>query len=71
MPIAPTEAEPAGALRAIHASAPLIHNMTNFVVAKVTANILPALGTPSAIVKNGEGLADPLGAAAAPVLEVR
>lgn len=58
MPTLPTEADFADALNAIRATAPLIHNMTNIVVANVTANALLAIGASPAMVENTEEAAE-------------
>lgn len=58
MSLAPTEADFAAALSAIRNSAPLIHNMTNIVVANLTANALLALGASPAMVENTEEAAE-------------
>ncbi|MDY0870482.1 hydroxyethylthiazole kinase [Dongia rigui] len=55
---APVEADFAAALSAIRNSAPLIHNMTNIVVANLTANALLALGASPAMVENTEEAAE-------------
>jgi hydroxyethylthiazole kinase len=54
MSLAPVEADFAASLSAIRNSAPLIHNMTNIVVANLTANALLALGASPAMVENTE-----------------
>ena len=56
--LAPAEADFAAALSAIRNSAPLIHNMTNIVVANLTANALLALGASPAMVENTEEAAE-------------
>jgi hydroxyethylthiazole kinase len=58
MSLAPAEADFAAALSAIRNSAPLIHNMTNIVVANLTANALLALGASPAMVENTEEAAE-------------
>jgi hydroxyethylthiazole kinase len=58
MSLAPVEADFAAALSAIRNSAPLVHNMTNIVVANVTANALLAIGASPAMVENTEEAAE-------------
>lgn len=70
MSLAPAEADFAAALSAIRNSAPLIHNMTNIVVANVTANALLALGASPAMVENTEEAAELAAVAAALVVNL-
>lgn len=56
-PAASTEAVTA-TLEAIRARAPLIHNITNFVVTNSTANALLAIGASPAMVEGAEEVAD-------------
>lgn len=58
MPNLPTRADFIAALDTIRATAPLIHNMTNIVVANVTANALLAIGASPAMVENTEEAAE-------------
>jgi hydroxyethylthiazole kinase len=58
MSILPTKTDFADALNAIRVTAPLIHNMTNIVVANVTANALLAIGASPAMVENTEEAAE-------------
>ncbi|MBI2254188.1 MAG: hydroxyethylthiazole kinase [Proteobacteria bacterium] len=70
MSLAPVEADFAAALSAIRNSAPLIHNMTNIVVANVTANALLAIGASPAMVENTEEAAELAGIASALVVNL-
>jgi hydroxyethylthiazole kinase len=58
MPALPTQADFTTALDAIRDTAPLIHNMTNIVVANLTANALLAIGASPAMVENTEEAAE-------------
>lgn len=70
MPNILAESDFAEALGAIRATAPLIHNMTNIVVANVTANALLALGASPAMVENTEEAAEIAALAAAVVVNL-
>jgi len=70
MSLAPVEADFAIALSAIRNSAPLIHNMTNIVVANVTANALLAIGASPAMVENTEEAAELAAVAGAVVVNL-
>lgn len=70
MSLAPVEADFAAALSAIRNSAPLIHNMTNIVVANVTANALLAIGASPAMVENTEEAAELAAVAGAVVVNL-
>jgi hydroxyethylthiazole kinase len=70
MSLMPAEADFAAALSAIRQSAPLIHNMTNIVVANTTANALLALGASPAMVENTEESAEIAAVAGAVVVNL-
>ncbi len=59
VPITPSDRAELGALRAVlHAGPPLVHCLTNIVVAGFTANVLLAVGASPAMVENAAESAD-------------
>jgi len=69
-----TEQDPrelaAGALERIRADAPLVHNITNYVVMNYTANALLALGASPVMAHAAEEVAEMAGLASAQVLNI-